>query len=49
MTLSDLKKLQKMGHVIGSHTKSHLMLSKVKSYKLKKEISGPVTFFKKIK
>ncbi len=50
MTLSDLKKLQKMGHVIGSHTKSHLMLSKVKSYKLlKKEISGPVTFFKKNK
>ena len=50
MTLSDIKKLQKMGHVIGSHTKSHLMLSKIKSNKeLKKEISRPLVFFKKNK
>lgn len=50
MNLSDIKKLQKMGHVIGSHTKSHMTLSKVQSNKLlKKEILGPLTFFKKNK
>ena len=48
MTWHDLRSLEKMGHVIGSHTKSHLKLNKIKSMNiLKKEILFPIHIFKK--
>ena len=50
MSWNDLRNLEKMGHVIGSHTKSHLKLSKIKSMDiLKKEIISPIRIFKKNK
>ena len=50
MSWQDLRMLEKMGHVIGSHTKSHLRLNKIKSINiLKKEILFPIQIFKKNK
>jgi peptidoglycan/xylan/chitin deacetylase (PgdA/CDA1 family) len=50
MTWNDLRKLEKMGHVIGSHTKSHLKLNTIKSKAvLKTQIISPRNFFKKNK
>jgi len=50
MSWQDLRILEKMGHVIGSHTKSHLKLNKIKSINiLKKEIFFPIQIFKKNK
>ncbi len=48
MSWQDLRILEKMGHVIGSHTKSHLKINKIKSISdLKKEIFIPIQIFKK--
>ena len=50
MSWDDIRKLQKMGHVIGSHTKSHLKLSEIKSMTiLKNQIISPISIFKKNK
>lgn len=50
MSWHDLRILEKMGHVIGSHTKSHLKINKIKSTSvLKKEIFIPIQIFKKNK
>jgi peptidoglycan/xylan/chitin deacetylase (PgdA/CDA1 family) len=50
MSWQDLRILEKMGHVIGSHTKSHLKINKIKSISvLKKEIFTPIQIFKKNK
>jgi len=50
MTWSDIRNLQKMGHVIGTHTKSHLRLTGVKSLStLKNQINSPINIFKKNK
>jgi peptidoglycan/xylan/chitin deacetylase (PgdA/CDA1 family) len=48
MSWHDLRILEKTGHVIGSHTKSHLRLNKIKSLNiLKEEIISPIYIFKK--
>ena len=48
MTWSDLRNLEKMGHVIGAHTKSHLRLTDIKSLSiLKNQILSPINTFKK--
>ena len=50
MSWNDVKKLEKMGHIIGSHTKSHLRLSDIKSLpNLRNQIIAPITVFKKNK
>jgi peptidoglycan/xylan/chitin deacetylase (PgdA/CDA1 family) len=50
MTWSDIRNLQKMGHVIGTHTKSHLRLTDIKSVSiLRNQINSPITIFKKNK
>ena len=49
MSVEDIKLLLKRGHVIGSHTKTHASLSKIKSLsKLKKEIIGSKNDLKKL-
>jgi peptidoglycan/xylan/chitin deacetylase (PgdA/CDA1 family) len=48
MRWHELKNLEKMGHVIGTHTKSHLRLSDIKLTSiLKKQIIFPIQEFKK--
>jgi len=48
MSWNNLRALEKMGHVIGSHTKSHLKLNKIKSMNiLRNEILFPIHIFKK--
>ena len=50
MSWNDVRNLQKMGHIIGSHTKSHLRLSDIKSLpNLRNQIIAPITVFKKNK
>lgn len=50
MSWNDVRKLQKMGHIIGSHTKSHLRLSDIKSLpNLRNQIIAPINVFKKNK
>jgi len=50
MSWNNLRKLEKMGHAIGSHTKSHLRLSDIKSLSnLRNQIIGPINAFKKNK
>ena len=50
MSWNDVKKLEKMGHIIGSHTKSHLRLSDIKSLpNLRNQIIAPINVFKKNK
>ena len=50
MTWNNVRVLEKMGHVIGTHTKSHLRLSEVKSLSiLKEQINSPIVDFKKNK
>ena len=50
MSWKDVKKLEKMGHIIGSHTKSHLRLSDIKSLpNLRNQIIAPINVFKKNK
>jgi len=50
MSWSDLRKLEKMGHVIGSHTKSHLNLNNINSQSiLEEQITSPIKTFKKNK
>jgi peptidoglycan/xylan/chitin deacetylase (PgdA/CDA1 family) len=50
MSWNDVRQLQKMGHVIGSHTKSHLRLSDIKSLPdLRDQIISPIYTLKKNK
>tara|TARA_B100001063_G_C16757644_1_gene554096 strand:+ start:1611 stop:2423 length:813 start_codon:yes stop_codon:yes gene_type:complete len=50
MSWNDLRKLEKMGHLIGSHTKSHLRLTDIKSLpNLRNQIIAPINEFKKNK
>ena len=50
MSWNDVRKLEKMGHIIGSHTKSHIRLTDIKSLaKLKNQIIAPINIFKKNK
>lgn len=50
MSWNDIRNLEKMGHVIGSHTKSHLRLSDIKSLPdLRDQIITPINVFKKNK
>ena len=50
MSWNDVRNLEKMGHVIGSHTKSHLRLSDIKSLPyLRDQIIAPINVFKKNK
>jgi len=49
MSVENMRLLQKKGHVIGSHTKMHLNLGKIKNLsKLKKEIFGSSNDLKKL-
>lgn len=50
MSWSDLRNLEKMGHIVGSHTKSHIKLTNIKSLvTLTNEIIAPINIFKKNK
>jgi len=50
MSWNDVRKLEKMGHIIGSHTKSHIRLSDIKSLaSLREQIVSPINTFKKNK
>jgi peptidoglycan/xylan/chitin deacetylase (PgdA/CDA1 family) len=50
MSWNDLRNLEKMGHVIGTHTKSHIRLSEIKSlHNLRDQIISPINIFNKNK
>ena len=50
MSWNNVRDLEKMGHIIGSHTKSHLRLSDIKLvHDLKEQIIAPIGVFKKNK